>query len=741
MKKILILSLLASLSWAVNITQVKFSGLSQLSAETALEITTLKIGEKITPKRVNEAILNLYEQNYFSDILVEQEGGVLHFKLKQKQSIARIEITGVASNDKKQIDSILNIKKGYLYDEGLVKEAAERIKMFYEAKGYFDTLVDVSSKPLSNSSGLQLNFAVNRGENIIIKNVLFSGSDKLSYSKVESVLANKEREFMGWMWGRNDGALKIFELSNDSARIADEYMKRGYLDVKVSPAYLKTDMKDYTAHLSYFIKEGERYKIANIRIENPVFDEQSNEKKVKKLKSKIGKIANIDKIRADIESIQTDTANLGYAFARVYPDIQKDEYGLEASIIFRVIPNEKVYVRNVIITGNSRTTDKVVRRELYVTEGNLYHKSDLVESSNALRRTSYFEDVNIKEERINEEQIDLIVEVKEASTGSISGGIGYGSTDGLLLNASLSDTNIFGSGLKAVVNVDRSDTYLSGRIGLTNPRVRDSQYSLGGSLYANEYYWDNYSEKSRGFDLTLGRSFLRYFGAGLTYNLEKSDIYSLSETLILSGYELGKSTKSSLTPFISFNNTDDYYLPRSGIIASTSLEYAGIGGDQKFLSSSSSFNFYQGLEDFIGFDLIYRYKARFYKIFDRGKLPINQRIYLGGVNSLRGFASRTVSPKNAYGFEEGGTVAFTNSVELSFPIIDRIKLRGALFFDYGAIGRQELGKGKSKQRYSTGLSIEWITPIGPLQLIFARALNEKPTDDTNNFEFTMGTRF
>ena len=121
MKKILILSLLVSLSWAVNITQVKFSGLSQLSAETALEITTLKIGETITPKRVNEAILNLYEQNYFSDILVEQEGGVLHFKLKQKQSIARIEITGVASNDKKQIDSILNIKKGYLYDEGLVK--------------------------------------------------------------------------------------------------------------------------------------------------------------------------------------------------------------------------------------------------------------------------------------------------------------------------------------------------------------------------------------------------------------------------------------------------------------------------------------------------------------------------------------------------------------------------------------------------------------------------------------------
>lgn len=741
MKKCLIFVFICSFSFAIKITEIEFIGLSQLSDQSALNITTLEIGEELSEKRINEAILNLYKQNYFSDIVVEQEGGKIIFKLSQKQSIARIEITGVASNDKKQVESILNIKKGYLYDEGTVKEAAERIRMFYDAKGYFDTIVDVSTEPLSNSRGLQLNFTINRGENIIIKNVLLSGSKRLRYGKVEPVLANKEREFMGWMWGRNDGALKIFELTNDSARIADEYMKRGYLDVKVSPAYLKTDMKAYTADLSYFIKEGGRYKITDLSIENPVFDEKTNAKKAKKLKTKVGKIANIEKIRSDIESIQTDTANLGYAFAQVYPDIQKNEYELTASIVFRVQPNEKVYIRNVVITGNSRTADRVVRRELFVTEGNLYHKSDLQESENALKRTSYFDEANIKEERINETQIDLRVEVKEASTGSISGGIGYGSTDGLLLNASLSDTNIFGTGIRSIVNIDRSDTYLSGRIGLTNPRIRDSLYSLGATVYANEYFWDTYSERNRGFDLTLGRSFWRYFSTGLTYNLEKSNIYSLTQTLILSGYELGVSTKSSVTPFISFNNTDDYYLPRSGIIASTSLEYAGLGGDQKFLASSSNFNFYQGLSEFIGLDLIYRYKARFYKIFDRGKLPINQRIYLGGISSLRGFANRTVSPKNAYGFEEGGTIAFSNSVELSFPIIDRIKLRGALFFDFGAIGRKELGKGKSKQRYSTGVNIEWITPIGPLQLIFARPLNAKPRDDVNRFEFSMGTRF
>lgn len=741
MKKILSFCLCLSFAYAAPLSDVKFSGLSQLSQETALRITGLKIGEELSAEKINEAILNLYAQNYFDDIVVEQNGNALNFIVKQRRSIAKINVTGVAANDKKQIDEVLNIKQGNLYDEAIVKEAAERIRMFYEVRGYFDTIVEYSTEPLTNSSGLQLNFEVNRGENIIIQNVNLSGAQKLDYGDVEPVIANKEKEFMGWMWGRNDGELRAYELSNDSARIADEYMKKGYLDVKVSPPFLKADMDTYTADLSYFIKEGERYKITSISIDNPVFDNEANEKKVKKLKSKVGKIANVEKIRADIESIQTDTANLGYAFARVYPDMQKNEYNQEVRIVFRVTPNEKVYIRNVIITGNSRTADRVVRRELYLTEGQLYHKTDLRESNYALRRTSYFDDVVVREERVDDTQLDIIVEVKEASTGSISGGIGYGSTDGLLLNASLSDSNIFGSGLRSVVSIDRSETYLSGRIGLTNPRLFDSHYSLGGSLYANEYDWNTYENKTRGFDITLSRSFARYFSAGLTYNLETNNISWISYRLQAIGYRTGRSLKSSVTPFIGFNNTDDYYLPRSGFIISTNLEVAGAGGDEKFISSSSNFNWYQGLNDLIGLDLIFRYKARFYKIWDTGYLPVNQRIFLGGIGSLRGYSSRTVSPKNEYGDEYGGTVAFANSAELSFPIINRVKLRGALFFDYGAIDEKVfLGK-DSIQRYSAGIALEWITPMGPLQFVFAKPLNNKPGDDTETFEFTMGTRF
>ncbi|HEG0441190.1 TPA: outer membrane protein assembly factor BamA [Campylobacter jejuni] len=739
MKKHLIsICALVAIANAATIKDIKFIGLNHLSNTSAINITGLKIGEEINPAKINTAILNLYKQNYFENIAVENNNGILEIIVTEKPTIAKVTITGIASNDRKQVESILGIKRGTLLDEGSIKEAIERIKAYYEAKSYFDTIVEYKKKTLENTDGLELEFIVNRGENIIIDNVHLSGAKKFSYSDIEPSIVNKEKEFMGWMWGRNDGKLKVFELSNDSSRIADEYMKKGYLDVQVSPPYLKTYTDTYQANLTYFIKEGKPYKIKSINIENPLFDDKQNAQTVKDLRSSVGKTINIEDIRKDVKTIETQSADLGYAFVEVYPDIQKNDQTQEATVVFKVIPHDKVYIRNVIISGNSRTVDRVIRRELYITEGNLYNRTDLSESKNALKRTSYFDDVNIKEEKVDDTHIDLIVDVKEASTGAISGGIGYGSSDGILLNASLSDTNIFGSGIKSSVSVDKSDDTLSGRISLINPRVLDSQYSLGGTLYSNDYEWDNYSEKNYGFDITVGRQFARYYNVSLTYNLEQSDIYHLSPTLLRTGYELGKSIKSSITPAITFNNTDDYYLPRSGIIASTSLEYAGLGGDQEFISSSSKFNFYQGLQDYIGYDLIYRYKASFYKVWDEGYLPINQRIYLGGIRSIRGFESRTVSPKNQWGDEVGGTIAFANSIELSFPLIDRIKLRGSVFFDYGMIGRKNLDEIK---RMSTGIGIEWITPIGPLQLVFAKPLNDKKGDDTNSFEFNLGTRF
>ncbi|ECW8955043.1 outer membrane protein assembly factor BamA [Campylobacter lari] len=738
MKKWFVFFALSSSLCAATIKDIKFEGLSQLSKESAIAISKLKIGQKIDPASIDTAIKNLFDRNYFKDIVVEEKNGVLTFKVIEKPSIGKIDIQGIASNDRKQIESLVGLKPGILYDENSAKEAAEKIKLFYQAKGFYDTVVEVKDEKLSNSSSLKLTFIINRGENIIIEKVHLSGAKNLSYSDIEPAIANKQREALGWMWGFNDGKLKIFDLANDSSRISDAYLKEGYLDVSVSPAFLNTYTDTYQADLTYFINEGEVYKVKEIKIFNPIFSDEENEALANDLKLSVGKIVNIEKLREDIKTIETKTADLGYAFVQVIPDIQKDKENHEAMIIFKVIPNEKVYIRDVIISGNTKTVDRVIRRELYLTEGNLYNRTDLIDSRNALRRTAYFENVDIKEQKVDDTHIDLIVEVKEASTGAISGGIGYGTSDGILLSASLSDANILGSGMKGSVSIDKGDDTLSGRVSLRNPRVNDSDYSLGGSLYSDRLEWDSYDERNYGFDISVGKTLGRYTSVDLTYNLEQSDIYHLSDRLIAQGYKLGKTYKSSITPSIVFNNTDDYYLPRSGFIASTSLEYAGLGGDQEFISSTTKFNYYQGLEEFIGWDLIYRYKASFYKVWDQGYLPINEKLYLGGIGTIRGFDRRSVSPKNEWGDETGGTVAFANSVELSFPLFDRIKLRGSVFFDYGAIGESSLSQ---IQRWSTGVGFEWLTPLGALNLVFAKPFNTNSKDDLSKFEFMLGARF
>ena len=754
-KSVFLLLLGAVLANAQQITSINFKGLVHLSPETAKEIMGLKVGDELSGDSTDRAIAKLFRQGYFDDIYIENEGGDVTVTVKEKPSIARIDIKGVVTNDKTAIDGLINIKQGNMYDELAIERAKERIRQYYESKGYFDTVIDVTKEPVAgNESSLFVTMNINRGENIIIENVNLVGAKLFDYDDVEPVVANKEREFMGWMWGRNDGKVKLFELPNDPARIQDKYYQKGYLDATVSNPYLNAYMDNYTADLTYYVTEGEQYRVSSVDIEAPEFLELDKEKILKDFRLEGGDVMNSARLRQDMKKLDDMVADKGYAFVRINPKTEKNVEDKTVSIVYEVVPDEKVYIRNVQISGNDRTVDRVVRRELYLTEGNLYSRTDLQDSKDALRRTSYFDEVEIEEQRVGANQVDLLVKVKEASTGSISGGIGYGSSDGLLLNASVSDTNVFGSGMKGVISVDRSDNELSGQIGLTNPRLFDSEYSLGGTLYANDYSWNNYDEKSYGLNVVVGRKLTRNLSASLGYIIEQSRISGLSDVLKTVGYKDGKSLKSSLIPSITYNSTDDYYLPRTGIIASTSLEFAGVGGDEKFLKSRTNFNWYQGIREWVDYDLIFRFKSSFGKIWDRGWVPINERLYLGGIRNLRGFESRTVSPKvkvsSGSWYETGGDTSFNSSAELSFPLIERVKMRGVLFVDYGVIrgrianvtapGIVDYVDGRIS-RYSAGAGIEWVTPMGPLQLIFAKPLKKQDGDDTSTFEFTIGQRF
>lgn len=738
MKKVALLSLvIASSAISEQIKSITFQGLLYLSSETAQEIIDLRPGVEFDMDRIDNAIRTLFAQQYFEDILIEEQDGNLVIHVKEKPTIAKVEFDGVAENDKTSIESFLNVKKGEMYDVDKIEKGKELIKKYFEAKGFFDTIVEVDTADL-NERSIEVKFIVNRGENIIIKNVTVHGAKKLKYDDFEPSIANKEREFMGWMWGRNDGKVNLFEIDTDSSRIRDVYYKKGYLDANVSTPFLKTYFDTYEAQLEYMIEEGNRYKVDNVRIDIP--DGYIDAEKVKKkLLLQKGDVFDVTKLRKDAKEIENILANQGYAYAKVYPDVEKNSEIYTTDLIFTVIPSDKVHVRDVRIAGNSATLDRIIRRDIYLAPGDLYNRQELNESRNALRRTSYFEDVTFKEERVSESQIDLIANIKEAQTGAIGGGIGYGSSDGFLINGYLSENNILGSGVKASVNVERSDKELSGSVTVNNPRIFDSKYSLGGSVYRKDFDFTNYDELTTGGYISVGRSLGRYVNVGLKYVIENSELSNMPDN---SRYDYASnfmldSIKSSIVPSITFNNTDDYFTPRRGVIASTSFEIAGIGGDQEFFKSITKFATFYGFEDLIGYDLILRYKAQFSWAHDDGYLPINERLYLGGTNTLRGFDSRSISPKNDNGILLGGTLSFANSVEASIPLVERLKMRGTLFFDYGMIGEDDL----EEKRASTGVAIEWTSPLGPIQFIFSKALKKETGDDTSSFEFTMGRSF
>jgi outer membrane protein insertion porin family len=545
------------------------------------------------------------------------------------------------------------------------------------------------------------------------------------------------------MWGRNDGKMKAGELQYDPLRIRDFYMQNGYLDAKVDEPFVRVDFDHYTAQMDYNIFEGDVYRVSDILIfqdthvieDKELLDIISLEK---------NKPFNIKTFRDDADRIKTKIADLGYAFVQVQPDLKKDKEGKSVDVVYRITPGKKVRIRNVIISGNSRTLDRVVRRELFLAPGDLYSLSNLKDSRNALGRTGYFESNTVEEKRIDDETMDLVVQTKEAATGNIQLGGGYGSFGGILLNVAVSDRNIFGSGINVGLNLEKSQRTQNYSFNISNPRLNDSDFSGNFSIFNTATKYDSYTVDSKGMSIGTGHRFSRYINGSVGYNYSQnnySDINTSSTTIDPRYYE--SYAKSSVSVSATFDNTDDYYIPREGMAISQSFEMAGLGGSTDFWKSRTSFGAYKGLQKLTDFDLILRYKARFNYASQSGYLPLGEKFYMGGIGSVRGYQAYSLSPTNGTDltgkpFRIGGTQTFSNNLELSVPLVPEAKMRATAFVDYGMIGENSMSEIK---RGGYGIGLEWFSPVGPLQLVFANPIGATKDDNVAHFEFTIGQRF
>ena len=740
MKKIVIVFLALLLdAQAQQIKSIQFDGLVHISPEIAKEIIGIHEGDTLNESTVNTSITKLYAQKYFEDIWVDENQGALLYHVKEKPIISRVNLTGYSQEDTEETLEGANVHKGDIYDDNKVKTIKKNITKKLESEGYFDSVVEVEKSDV-NPGSVQTNIIVNKGEHVYINKVNLIGAKYFTYDDIKGVVANKEKQFAGWFFGRSDGKLKADQLKFDAERIKEFYLSKGFLDAKVSPPYLKTNFSDYSAELTYKVEEGEPYKVDKVAID--VDSKLADAKALKeRLSSKSGKMFDVNKLRKDITRIRKEVSDKGYAFAKVLPDVKPNKTTHMVDITYVVHPNKKVSVRNITIDGNSRTQDSVIRRELYLSEGENFSNNDLADSTNALRRTGYFDNVQIIPKQVTPSTMDLTVKVDEASTGSIMGGVSYGSYDGFGVNAGISDRNFAGSGIELGTNIDYSEKTLKGSINFSNPRLFDSLYSMSGNIYRKDYDYINYKEKSLGGMLSIGRKVGRYLHLSLGYQYVDAELSDVSESLKNNiYYQEGRYTKSSFIPSINYDNTDDYYIPRHGISLGLSTEYAGAGGDTKFLSNTLSAKYYYGLEDIIDYDMILRFKGRASLINEKGILPLNEKLYMGGIGTIRGFKYAELSPRTPSGDLLGATKMATASLEVSIPLVESMQLRAVGFYDYGTTGQDSWDE---IHRTSAGFGIEWPkSPLGvPLQIFYAVPLDEKDTDRLNKVEFNLGRRF
>ncbi len=844
----------------MKVKSVSYVGLSYMSDMLANEIVKIRVGDIVDSKKIDTAVLALFNQGYFKDVYATFEGGILEFHFDEKARIAGVEIKGYGTEKEKDgLKSQMGIKKGDTFDEQKLEHAKTALKTALEGQGYYGSVVEVRTEKVSEGA-LLIVFDVNRGDSIYIKQSIYEGSDKLKRRVIESLSANKQRDFMGWMWGLNDGKLRLDQLEYDSLRIQDVYMRRGYLDAHISSPFLKTDFSTHDAKLHYKVKEGIQYRISDILIEidNPVVPLKTLEKA---LKVKRKDVFNIEHLRADAQILKTEIADKGYAFAVVKPDLDKDEKNGLVKVIYRIEVGDMVYINDVIISGNQHTSDRIIRRELLLGPKDKYNLTKLRNSENSLRRLGFFSKVKIEEKRVNSSLMDLLVSVEEGRTGQLQFGLGYGSYGGLMLNGSVSERNLFGTGqsmsLYANIATGGGRSYpgmprgagrmFAGNLSLTNPRIFDSWYSSTINLYADYRISYQYIQQGGGFGVNVGRMLGNRTHVSLGYNLNVTKLLGFSSPLYNRYYSSTKqiiipsqpvcvsslglllglrqvqscstpgSTRvgqtppvtglwdrdyhtpitSSFTLDVSYDNTDDYYFPRNGVIFSsyatmsglpssgTLNSWNGLGGNVRNTKVYGKFAAYHHLQKYLLIDLIARFKTQGGYIFrynTEDYLPLNSTFYMGGVTTVRGFRNGSITPKDEFGLWLGGDGIFTASTELSYGVLKAAKMRLAWFFDFGFLTFKTPTRGsffynaptttanfkdygvigagfeRATWRASTGLQIEWISPMGPLVLIFPIAFfnqwgdgngkkckglcfNPNMDDYTQHFEFSMGTRF
>lgn len=732
-----------------KIVDVQIKGNRRIESAAILNVLKVRAGDTLFGDKTDADIRSIYKLGHFQDVqaLLEtsDKGAVLIYTVLEKPIVRDIKFEGNKELTTEKLKEALEFRQNAIFSAKDLAKSAAKIKKLYGDDGFY--LADIQTKvDKSSPTDLSVTFKIVEGKKVLIRDIRFDGSKAFSDRKLRGAMETKESWFMSWLTGA--GTYKEEVLKNDALLITDFYLNNGYINVKVGEPVVKLNEAKTALEVSIGITEGDQYRIGEIGFKGELLEPAADLRK--KLKSEPGQIFSRATLRTDIFTLTDIYGDKGYAFANVNPQTRPDSEKKTVDVFFDMEKGELVTIERIAIAGNPKTRDKVIRRELRVTENELYSSTGMKRSKQNLMNLGYFEEANIATAKGSaSNKLNVNIDVKEKPTGTFSIGGGYSSLDGFIGQGSVQQANFFGLGLKANLSASiggKSQTY---SLGLTDPHFLDTKWTLGGDIYRSERDYLDYSRRLMGGDIKAGYPINDSVGTFFMYKYEIKDInkptvaYQNLHNQNSENYPIGTTTTSSVFGSITHNNTDYRLDPTTGMINSLSLEYAGLGGNNKYARYTTDHTFFYPVYK----KLISSTKLTLGYIQDVGQpVPVDEKFYLGGIFSLRGYKARTVSPTITASDGSlvylGGNKEIFGNTELTFPLLKEVGVKGVVFFDYGN-SFNDRNKLFDTMLMSYGGGIRWASPIGPLRLEYGIPINPRGGIDSKSgrFEFSIGSLF
>ena len=741
------LMLLPGLAQAFVVEKIEVEGANRIGFETINSYLSISKGKFLDSRLTQESIQRLYKTGFFKDVaLYQKDNGVLVVKVVERPSISEVTIEGnqlIETDVLKDALDGLGIKKGRIYSQVELDKIIIDLKRRYQNQGYYAAEVEIISEDLPRNR-VALKIKIVEGEPASIGRITLVGNKIYSDDRLKSRMQMAEGD-----------AYSKPKLQADIETLKSYYMDRGYAEFEVRSSQVSISADKTQVFTTINITEGPQYTVAEIHFSGELIISEAEVHKL--LNFKIDDVFSRSAVIEAVNGIRDRLSEEGYAFEEITPETDLDKKTETIVLNFKFEPKNRVYIRRVVLEGNTRTRDHVIRREMRQLESAPYSLKEVRQSKSRLSRLGFFKTSDIETKRISADEVDLIVKVEEQATGSFTAGVGYSQLDGVSFNLGVAERNFIGSGNKLDLSLATSASRKTADIGITNPYFTDDGVSLGGGFYlseinAAELDIADYTTNNLGIRASLGYPLSEYDSLNYGLKLDSQELVCSDSFNVCNEHVdvYGKDTASAIFSMgWNYNSTNSFYFPSKGQKARLSMESVVPGtSDLSYYKIYADETWYYPLTKNLSFKLkgALAYGDGF---GDLEGLPFYQRFYAGGIGSVRGFEPNSLGGNYDLTLDgsdrpRGGDVkiATTAAILLPVPFIeDSSNIRISLFVDAGnvfeGVDNVELGDLRS----AAGVGVSWITPVGPLSFSFAQPIGYTSTDKTQSFQFSLGAGF